>query len=620
MKHTVLAASLFLGCMSISVFASDLLASERKLGVVYSLNDDKYIGKIREIDQDEKNKIIEVIKLLKEEVVGEPEDSSVTTSLKLVIQTEFPWIVSDIPDYQKDKSHDCKPPESEACLNYLPENYPDYFKYMSGYIDLLREKNVKFTPLLGFHAPDWLKLSFNVTGGANQFGHAIPFPISKKDIKNADEENAINAWNRVDIWLKETAKILRGYTLEQDGQEPTIQEILLTNEMVYIDSQTGKRYLTEELIDFLRKKRSTFIEYLNNKDVKVGWKLPASLVIDETEDNLGKLLSGIDLVGVNVEEGDKYTCCTVRNIITKINNTGFNGTIYISEYNTESGATPLNWSDTCTKIPSDDTSGAVTVGKFSSDQLKNCILTSFDQGVAELTFYKWNEVVSDAEKQDVLSGLHDAFQSLRCDFPDVPISDQYNAIIKLCEMGVLHGYPDGTFKPKLPVNRAEFSKMLVKLAENEEIGKKFSEITIPADIDELVRKFQDLEREDQNGADTWYLSYIGKLKEGVLTLDKDGNEYFKGIIDGYPDGLFRPGKTINMAEMLKMIIQTFAEAAPDKKGDEWYMQYLLPATGKIEPIWDVNKFRSATEDDAEMPVTRAMAAKAMYDAYLNFKK
>lgn len=105
-------------------------------------------------------------------------------------------------------------------------------------------------------------------------------------------------------------------------------------------------------------------------------------------------------------------------------------------------------------------------------------------------------------------------------FSDVPDSHPYApAIAWAKESGIVGGYPDGTFQPDRAVNRAEFLKIVLG--------------PLSIDMNYKPRLFPDLEL----GA--WYLPYIANAKALM-------------IVNGYPDGTFKPGKTVNTAEALKM--------------------------------------------------------------------
>jgi len=152
-------------------------------------------------------------------------------------------------------------------------------------------------------------------------------------------------------------------------------------------------------------------------------------------------------------------------------------------------------------------------------------------------------------------------------FPDVPTGHIYNEPIEaLATAGVVKGNPDGTFAPERKVNRAEMLKMLYMAT-----GKQ---------PDASSRAcFTDVERL------SWYESYI---------CDAAAHHY----VEGYSDGTFRPGNSVNRVEALKMVMQVFGIPAAevgeqarqvvkfvDVSISAWYTKYLYAAYTKgILPI------------------------------------
>ena len=139
-------------------------------------------------------------------------------------------------------------------------------------------------------------------------------------------------------------------------------------------------------------------------------------------------------------------------------------------------------------------------------------------------------------------------------FSDVPSSSPYYiAIESLVQSGVLQGYEDGTFKPDQSVNRAEALKMILTGA-GIEVKKGL-----------YATGFSDVP------LDEWYAGYV---MEGSL----------RGIIQGNPDGTFAGTRTVNKAEFLKMVLQTFeidlsahqkvGRLAADVSGNDWFAPYL----------------------------------------------
>jgi len=132
-------------------------------------------------------------------------------------------------------------------------------------------------------------------------------------------------------------------------------------------------------------------------------------------------------------------------------------------------------------------------------------------------------------------------------FSDVPSSHPYAQAIQWGkESGVLNGYPDGTFGPDKTVNRAEFLK-IVLAAQGSDVTSA-SNPTGFRDVDESA----------------WYTPYIRYGKQ-------------QGIVQGYPDGSFRPEQPVNFAEALKMAYVALGISGDASASAAWYEPYLSHA-------------------------------------------
>ena len=125
---------------------------------------------------------------------------------------------------------------------------------------------------------------------------------------------------------------------------------------------------------------------------------------------------------------------------------------------------------------------------------------------------------------------------------DIASSPNREAINYLVEKRILTGYPDGTFRPKNVVNRAELLKVLV------------ATVASDAELTDSATCFPDVGNE-------WFAKYICFAKE-------------QGWVNGYADGSFRPNEQVNRAEALKMLINS--------------QGYQLPANVSTDSYIDVN--------------------------------
>ncbi|MCK5460727.1 S-layer homology domain-containing protein [Candidatus Gracilibacteria bacterium] len=161
------------------------------------------------------------------------------------------------------------------------------------------------------------------------------------------------------------------------------------------------------------------------------------------------------------------------------------------------------------------------------------------------------------------------------------------AVEELMDQGVISGNDDGSFAPNRQLNRAEVSKIIV--------------LSTGIDLDTTGGPhFPDVEES------AWYYDYIETM-------------YNQNWINGYPDGLFRPGVGINRAEIAKMIVNAFEidqdlSGAPhfdDVSESDWFYGYVETAynNGLMRGYGD-GTFGSANA------VTRAETVKIVYDSQL----
>jgi len=145
-------------------------------------------------------------------------------------------------------------------------------------------------------------------------------------------------------------------------------------------------------------------------------------------------------------------------------------------------------------------------------------------------------------------------------FKDVS-SDHPNAeaIAYVRTEGIVSGYPDGTFKPDQPINRAEFVKIIVESSLEE--GDADCGLTWDTDTNHPM---WDVTKRD------WFVNYVCRA-------------YMEGIITGYSDGSFKPAANINFVEAAKIIVNGVGMRT---SADEiWYKPYVgvLEMEGAIPP-------------------------------------
>lgn len=105
------------------------------------------------------------------------------------------------------------------------------------------------------------------------------------------------------------------------------------------------------------------------------------------------------------------------------------------------------------------------------------------------------------------------------DFSDVAADDWYcSSVSTLNKMGIVAGYPDGTFRPNAPITRAEFAAIATRFDNN---GDK-----TPVDFNDIA----------------------GHWAEGEITIAAN-----HGWVTGYGDSTFRPQNQITRAETMSLV-------------------------------------------------------------------
>lgn len=101
-------------------------------------------------------------------------------------------------------------------------------------------------------------------------------------------------------------------------------------------------------------------------------------------------------------------------------------------------------------------------------------------------------------------------------------------VIAAVRQGIIEGYPDGTLRPNNPINRAEALKILLLTANADRILAEFGSSNLPP------ATFPDVP------SNSWFAEHVAKGQA-------------LGLIEGYPDGTFRPEQPITRAEAAKLI-------------------------------------------------------------------
>ena len=139
-----------------------------------------------------------------------------------------------------------------------------------------------------------------------------------------------------------------------------------------------------------------------------------------------------------------------------------------------------------------------------------------------------------------ITALSSAMSAYAANFSDVSGSPNAIAIQYLSDKGVIGGYPDGTFRPRNTVNRAELAKFLV------------GGTGATPSVSQYNNCFPDVTTE-------WFAPFVCYAKA-------------QGWVAGYSDGTFRPSNTVNTAEAIKMIVNAQGYSVPQSMYRAMYIK------------------------------------------------
>ena len=159
---------------------------------------------------------------------------------------------------------------------------------------------------------------------------------------------------------------------------------------------------------------------------------------------------------------------------------------------------------------------------------------------------------------------------------DIAENANADAIIANCDLGIITGYTDGSFKPAQSVTRAEFAAMITRM------------LGVP---DSALAGYSKTSFVDMGGYG-WANSYIGFCEA-------------KGIINGYGDGTFGPGRTVTVNEAITMVLRAIGYTSNSSElVGTWPSNYVT--LGKRLGLYD--------DVATTTTIDRANAAQVIYNA------
>ena len=155
-------------------------------------------------------------------------------------------------------------------------------------------------------------------------------------------------------------------------------------------------------------------------------------------------------------------------------------------------------------------------------------------------------------------------------YTDVDDSVLEKQISDLSKLNIIHGYEDGTFKPKKNITRAEFSKIVMEAIINSDVFDSFNE-------------FEDVAPEH------WANNYIYKAKH-------------LGIINGTSSTTFEPESNVTYEQAIKMIVCAIGYSEEALQQGGWPNGYIKQANdlGIINNIAFNPKEYATREDIAKI--------------------
>ncbi|MBQ8392084.1 MAG: S-layer homology domain-containing protein [Clostridia bacterium] len=157
-----------------------------------------------------------------------------------------------------------------------------------------------------------------------------------------------------------------------------------------------------------------------------------------------------------------------------------------------------------------------------------------------------------------------------------------NAVKQLVQLGIINGYPDGTFRPEDTLTRGQFAKIAVCMLGEEQQAQSRSANAIFSDVP----------------TDHWASGYINYIAEHQ-------------IINGYPDGTFGAEDTINYAQVLTILIRLLGYTGEDV-AYKWPDGYI----SKAQSLGITSGISFGTYEN----ITRGNAAYVIYNTLLADKK
>jgi hypothetical protein len=230
---------------------------------------------------------------------------------------------------------------------------------------------------------------------------------------------------------------------------------------------------------------------------------------------------------------------------TTADTTADNSTDDTTADTTDDNSTDDTTDDTTDDNSTDDTTDDTTDDNSTDDTTDD---TTDDNSTDDTTDDTADDTTDNVNSVDFEDAVKTSFTENP--FPDTNIIDICGkAAVELHRRAVIDGFVDGTFRNSELVNRAQAAKILLLTKLGSVSDQTTSKIS-----------FKDISK------DQWYTKFVFQAAN-------------LGIINGYPDGTFKPDNTVNTAEFLRMLTLTFSLETDltynytDVKSTDWFAKY-----------------------------------------------
>jgi len=195
-----------------------------------------------------------------------------------------------------------------------------------------------------------------------------------------------------------------------------------------------------------------------------------------------------------------------------------------------------------------------------------------NKAIVEVVVEHDGEVIATKKNEVTIDKLEDTTEV----FSDVKGTKYEEAVTLLNSLGIINGYPDGTFRPGNSITRAEFTTIAIKLARLNLIQSQGT--------------FSDCELH-------WAKQYIDTAAKN-------------SILSGYPDGTFRPDNLVTYAEGATILLNMKGYKDEISKSTfSWPYNYLNKAE-------NVGLLRSIETESYMLPANRGDVAIMALNAHL----